>query len=109
MRRIIRTDGTVEELPAPKPMSSLKALIGATDIDTVNLRHMGDPLHVMLVDDHGWETKAVTKGDTTVLHPVRARKPVNAEATRLYHLNCRPGTTHKIVGDVVVVPDEDFA
>lgn len=110
MRRIIRTDGTTEDLPAAKPMSSLRALIGADTIDTVSLKHMGHPLHVMLVDDAGYDTEEVKHSEGHFeLRPVRARKPVNVEATRLYHLNCRPGTTHQIVGDVVVVPDDDFA
>lgn len=93
MRRIIRANGTTEDLPAAKPMSSLKTLIGATTLDSVTLRHMGQPLHVMLVDDLGHDK----------------RLPVNAEATKLYHANCRPGTTHTIRGDVVVAPDMDFA
>jgi hypothetical protein len=93
MRKIIRADGTNEDLPGPKPMTSLKALIGADTIDTVSLRHMGTPLHVMLVDDNGHGKKL----------------PVNAEATNLYHANCVPGTTHAILGDVAVVPDDDFA
>lgn len=40
---------------------------------------------------------------------IRARKPVNAKATELYHAVCKPGTTHQIVGDVAIVNDEDFA
>lgn len=74
-------------------MSDLCALIGADTIDVVSLRHMGEPRHVMLVDDGGHES----------------RRPVNHEATRLYWANCRPGTTHQIVGDVVIAPDSDFA
>lgn len=109
MRQIIRTDGTTEDLPAAKPMKELLQAIGAQTIDTVRMRHMGYPVHVMLVDDNGYDAHAVTDGDTTTLVPTRARKPVNVEATRLYHLNCVPGTTHQIVGDVVIVPDEDFA
>lgn len=93
MRRLIRTDGTSEELPTPRTMGNLHAMIGATTVDTVNLRHMGHPLHVMVLDDEG-QAK---------------RLPVNSDATKLYHANCRPGTTHTIRGDVVVVPDEDFA
>lgn len=109
MRKIIRTDGTTEDLPSPKPMKELCQAIGAQTIDTVRMRHMGYPVHVMLVDDNGYDTHAEIDGDTTTLVPVRALKPVNVEATRLYHLNCVPGTTHQIVGDVVIVPDEDFA
>jgi hypothetical protein len=93
MRRLIRTDGTSEDLAAPRTMGNLHAMIGATTVDTVCLHHMGNPLHVMLLDDNG-HGKSL---------------PVNTEATKLYHANCKPGTTHTIRGDVVVVPDEDFA
>lgn len=93
MRAVIKTDGSNVQLPEPKTMKACHALIGADTLDTVTLRHMGYPMHVMLVDDAGH-----SKG-----------LPVNTEATRLYHMNCRPGTTHTIRGDVVVVPDEDFA
>lgn len=109
MRQVIRCDGTVEELPAPVSNADICRLIGAATLDTVNLRHMGRPLHVMCVDDNGYETKAVERDGVTYMVPQRARKPVNAKATALYHANCLPGTTHQIVGDVVVVPDEDFA
>lgn len=92
MRRLIRADGTSEELATPRTMGNIHAMIGATAVDTVILRHMGHPLHVMLCDDLGHDK----------------RLPVNAEATKLYHFNCKPGTTHTIRGDVVVVPDDDF-
>jgi hypothetical protein len=68
-------------------------MIGADMIDTVVLRHLGHPVQVMIVDDTG-----MIDG-----------KPVNVKATELYHANCHPGTTHQIHGDVVVVPDDDFA
>lgn len=109
MRRLIRTDGTVVDLVNPVPSSKIGELIGAAVTDTVTLWHMGEPLHVMVVDDLGYETKAITDENATLLVPMRARKPVNAEATRLYHENCQPGTTHQIVGDVLVVPDQDYA
>lgn len=110
MRRIIRCDGSIEELPAPLGLRELARLIGADTLDTVNLRHMGDPLHVMLVDDHGYETEVVDHGGGHIeLKPVRARKPLNPEATRLYLANCTPDTEHQVVGDVAIVPDEDSA
>lgn len=93
MRQIIRTDGTTEDLPTPLSMSEIQKRLKVSTFDTVNLRHMGQPMHVMLVDDLG--------------HPNGL--PVNAEATKLYHANCKPGTTHTIRGDVIVVPDMDFA
>lgn len=109
MRRLIRADGTSIDLPEPISMARAHALINATICDTVALHHLGQPLHVMLLDDLGYETKAITDGDSTLLVPMTARKPVNVEATRLYHLNCIPGTTHQIVGDVLVMPDDDYA
>ncbi|GAP37344.1 hypothetical protein ABXN37_19660 [Piscinibacter sakaiensis] len=110
MRRLIRADGTSQDLPQPISIAEINRLIGAQVTDTVNLRHLGQPLHVMVVDDLGYETEQVEPIPGQIeLRPIRARKPVNEEATRLYLANCRPGTTHQIVGDVVVVPDEDFA
>lgn len=86
-RRIIRADGTTEILPNPVTMAEIEHLIGAMGLDTVNLRDGT----VMVVDDTG-----------------RARgRPVNPAATRLYWAICRPGTTHQIRGDVVIVPDRD--
>ena len=93
MRQLIRTDGSTLDLPRSAiSINDICKLIGADALDVVQLRHMGEPAHVMVVDDTG-----MIDG-----------KPVNAEATRLYHANCWPGTTHPICGDVVVAPDEDF-
>lgn len=92
MRVLIKADGTRQQLELRQTMADIKRLIGASSLDTVSLRHMGQPAHVMVVDDHGHERGL----------------PVNVEATRLYHANCRPGTTHQIRGDVVVVLDSDF-
>jgi hypothetical protein len=108
MRRLIKADGTEQDLPAPVSMREIAALIGADTMDTVVMRHMGMPLHVMVVDDAGWETAVVKVGEFTRLEPIRPLKPINAKATELYLRNCRPGTTHQIAGDVVVVPDEDY-
>ena len=110
---IIRTDGTEEHVQAP--WAAIYKLIGAATCDTVNLRDG----RVMLVDDAGYETETVEHGPgpdpvhglpmafRTELKPVRARKPVNAKATALYHSVCRPGTTHQIVGDVAIVIDAE--
>lgn len=92
-RRVICADGTVEALLGPVSMTAVQALINAkAGCDVVQLRHLGPPAVVMLVDDLG--------------HPKKL--PVNVEATRLYHANCIPGTTHTIRGDVVILLDEDF-
>ncbi|MGH7462669.1 MAG: hypothetical protein ACREMA_16800, partial [Longimicrobiales bacterium] len=59
-------------------------------LDTVNLRDEGR--HVMLLDDLGHHKQL----------------PVNQKASELYWSVCRPGTTHTIRGDVVIVRDDDF-
>lgn len=108
MRAVIRCDGSVEHLDAPVGRDRVCELIGAATLDSVRLRHMGPPMHVMLVDDNGYETRVQEAGNCVLLLPVRARKPVNVKATALYHLNCYPGSKHQIVGDVVVMPDDDL-
>jgi len=109
IRRLIRTDGTTVDLQRGLSWETIHELIGAESIDVVALHHLGDPLHVMLVDDNAWEFEVVEHSPNHFEHrPTVARKPLNAEATRLYRLNCKPGVTHQIAGDVVVMPDEDF-
>ncbi|NLZ10855.1 MAG: hypothetical protein GX086_05925 [Alcaligenaceae bacterium] len=92
-RKLIRVDGTETVLVGPHALRDIAQMIGADTLDVVMLRHMGKPLHTMLVDDEG-----AVKGSA-----------VNEKATTLYHLNCVPGTTWEIHGDVVIVPDGDFA
>jgi hypothetical protein len=109
-RRIIRVDGTEEFIDRPvSSFSELEKRIGATSSDTVTLKHLGRPPVVMVVDDKGYETDPIVRGNTMELRPTRALKPVNEKATALYHANCRPGTTHQIVGDVFIGPDSDWA
>jgi hypothetical protein len=133
-RFIIRTDGKVE--PVAEPMTSFQAIekaIGCTITDSVTLRYGIAPVpgpesaghvrvalletFVMIVDDLGYETVTVDRGEQDTPHgrvhvtenvAMRPRKPVNELATALYLANCRPGTTHKIVGDVYVAPDSDW-
>ena len=62
-------------------------MIGADTLGTILL---AGRKHVMLIDGDGHSK----------------RLPVNAEATRLYS---EMGTTWSIVGDVVIVPDSDYA
>lgn len=85
--QLIKTDGTEEQIEFNGIPGASKA-INADTLDTVNLRDG----KVMLVDDIG-----LKKG-----------LPVNAKATEIYHGICRPGTTHQIVGDVVIALDADF-
>lgn len=89
--KIIRINGETEQHSVPKysAIREIHKLIGATCLDTVNLRN-GD---VMMVDDTG-----MVDG-----------KPVNPEATKFYRGVCRAGTVHCIHGDVAVVRDADFA
>jgi hypothetical protein len=89
IRKLIRASGEEVALPSPVSIADVKRLIGADTLDSVMLR---DRTHVMLVDDVGH-----LKG-----------LPVNAAATRLYEERF-PGVEHDIVGDVVIVPDSDFA
>ncbi len=92
-RKVIRVDGREEPLDGPTSMRLCEQLIGANGIDVVQLRHLGLPRWVMLVDDTG-----LVDG-----------REVNVKATRLYHENCRPGTVHPICGDVAIVLDDDYA
>lgn len=92
MRAIIRTDGTRVDLERAHSLDELRRIIGAEILDTVVLRALGTPRLVMLLDDQGHD---------------RVR-PINGVATKLYHLHCREGTMHPIVGDVAIVPDADF-
>lgn len=93
IRRLIQVDGTVTDYPNPMNMREIAKLIGCDGVDTVVMRHMGTPMHVLIVDDIGLETG----------------KAVNAIATDLYRINCIPGTKRFIVGDVFLAPDSDFA
>lgn len=105
---IVRTTGVREshEVPKDRVWSEIERLIGASMTCNVNLRDG----RVMVADDNGYETTTIEHGDGRFeLKPTKARKPVNPEATKLYHAICVPGTTHQIVGDVAIVRDEDFA
>jgi hypothetical protein len=93
--RIIRTDQSSEPIDV-KVRPNIQALaerINAATCCTVLLRHLGEPLLVMIVDDIGH----------------RKGLPPNDDATALYWRNCVPGTTHMILGDVAIVRDDLFA
>lgn len=106
---ILRTNGERETITVPSgraAFAEIEKMIGASTLDTVNLRDG----RVMLVDDAGWETRTVEHAPGQVeFIPTVPRKPFNPEATKLYHSVCRPGTTHQIVGDVAIAWDRDFA
>jgi hypothetical protein len=100
---IIRTDGAEEvlEVDAAHYINAIEKAIGADCLDTVNLRDGR-----MFVDDHGYETETVEKGPANFeIVPVKALRPFNEKATQLYWSICKPGTTHRIVGDVAIVKD----
>lgn len=88
---IIRTSGAREQHDIPKPSAirEIRKLIGAECLDSVTLLNGA----VMLVDDTG-----MVDG-----------RPVNPEATKLYHGVCDPNTVYQIHGDVAIVLDADFA
>jgi hypothetical protein len=112
MRKLIRADGTEQEFDTPQHYSKIGPLIGAEVTDTVNLRHMGEPLHVMIVNDAQYKVADVQHSPSHFERVALAPLPgmvENVKATALYHANCQPGTTHKILGDVYVCPDDDFA
>jgi len=88
IRKLIRADGVETDLHGPHALQDVRQMIGADALDTVSL---ADRVHVMLVDDDG-----ISKG-----------LPVNPAATRLYQ-DAR-GIPHQIRGDVVIVPDSDYA
>lgn len=90
MRKLIRIDGTEVDLPAKLTMTEVRDRIGAEALDTVIL---ADGVHVMLVDDSG-----AIDG-----------KSVNGRATALYWQKCGGPVDWAICGDVVIVPDSDYA
>ncbi len=112
---IIRCDGRREQHEVGRHilLDWIKRMIEAESIDTVNLREgFGGPHtgFVMIVDDNGWETETIQHDASHIeIKPIRPRKPINSEATKLYHAQCRPGATHQIAGDVAIAWDKDFA
>lgn len=89
MRHQIKTTGEIVHI-GKSTLAEIKKLINAETLDQFM---MADGVHVCILDDAGHK-----KG-----------LPYNHEATRRYLARCLPGTTHTIVGDVVIVPDADFA
>lgn len=90
-RTIIRTSGAVEEIAGADPLTYAEVadLIGATMLDVVNLRDG----RMLFIDESG--------------HPKGL--PDNPHGTGLYWSVCRPGTTHRVAGDVVVLSVDQFA
>jgi hypothetical protein len=100
------------ELPQDRLCEAIYRLISCDTFDAVMFRDsIGKPTgYVMLVDDDGWECETVDHGNGHIeMVPVRARKPINPEATRIYRAQCKAETAHRIAGDVAIAWDEDFA
>lgn len=106
MRKLIRTDGTEQDLPEPLSMDAVCQLIGAKILEYVPMKHLGAPAQGMLVDSHahvylhskiGWNLVALKPG----------QRP-NAKATELYRPNAMPGSQQHIIGDVVVCPRDEI-
>lgn len=108
---IITSSGHVTELEGKVTTDRVRELIKADYLDFVTLGYQRGKLWLMVVDDRGWEsTVDETKHDGwthVVARPTRPLKPVNQIATTLYRSVCKPGTTHQIVGDVVIMPDSE--
>src|SRR5882724_10147543 len=105
---IIRTDGKEETHDLTDSEVNYSAfrreLCKLLDADTFDIVILRDG-RIMYVDDNGWQIEHITKPGLTRKVPVRANKPINQKATELYWSICKPGTTHKIVGDVAVVKE----
>jgi Domain of unknown function (DUF3846) len=90
MRQLLRADGTTLDIQRQLRIGEIEALIGADTTDRVLLI---DRVHVMILDD-----RAAIKG-----------LPVNRAATTHYYAKCGGEVAWCICGDVVIVPDSDFA
>lgn len=91
LRCLIRANGTVEPLNCAKSMDEIQDLIAApSGLDVVHLRKFE---LVMIIDDTG----------------KRTGRAHNMEATRHYRVVRGQDSQYVIAGDVVIVPDADFA
>jgi len=109
---VIRTSGREEDLDITR-FDEVRRLIGAHTLDMVDLRDG----RTMVVDDLGYEVEEIDHGiEATPFglahrferRPVRALRPVNEKATKLYWAVCAPGTSHRIVGDVAVISNAEL-
>jgi hypothetical protein len=87
VRRLIKTDGSIEVLGGAMSKTALQILLCANELDALNL---GTGM-VMLADIDGIERNL----------------PINPLATEIYHRRANPGA-NMIHGDVVIVADSDF-
>ena len=107
--KIIRTDGTELVVKKKAALHLICKDIAAETLDTIVLRREPQVI-LMVVNDNGYNVTAVNRGPGRIeMVASKALFPENPKATSLYHSICKPGTTHKIEGDVAIVNDEDFA
>jgi hypothetical protein len=93
MRLLVRADGTTIALERAYSFHEIAAMIGADVLDSRNLNpHEPENMVVMIFDDLF----------------LSKRLPVNHRATHLYHA-AGFSQQQTICGDVVIVPDADFA
>lgn len=88
----LRADGTKLELAAKPTLAVAQRLVGGY-VELSRGRDAAGRVCQLLCNEDGYALG---------LRP-------NLEATKLYHGACRPGTTHMIVGDVVVLYGWRFA
>lgn len=91
MRKVLYTDGSEFELTGKQTFEQIYKLIGS-ECDCIDVVRMRDGVHVMLVDDNG----------------LLKDLPINQKATAIYSDICRGRNMTPIVGNVVIVPDEDY-
>lgn len=94
MFTLLREDGTQERYPVTPTFPLMAHLLRCESFDVVQIGKANTPSddQIMLVDD------------TSMLDG----KPINPEATRLYHRLTRPDNPYSIHGDVIVAYDRDF-
>ena len=92
-RKIIRVDGTETLLLERVSADDVCKLIKADTLCNFNVCDKSGKMFAVMVDDTGYAKEL----------------PVNVKATALYWSVCFVGTVHKILGDVVIAPDSDFA
>lgn len=116
-RCIITTAGEMRAIEK-QSMRELETLLGAAMVDTVSFRQA---IRIGIQMPAGHEGAQEPRSDLILSIPAGSVMlvddqshskplPVNQIATAAYRAKCYPNQpTHMIRGDVVIVPDEDFA
>lgn len=102
IRRLLRTDGTSEDVPGPLSEKALRTLLATTGVITMApLRHLGDtPRRALAFDSLGLSKDLPLNVKATELLTIECRQ---------HHKHCGPGVLHKVRGDAVVLPASDLA